>query len=982
MVETVVLFQAKYESAVWDQRENPERIFELFVEIGKPSGDKEEPFILQHYPPNYTDEGILKDVPKFAYPCSTECAAVDYFTFVLTDTKSKFTYGFCRHATSAQTCLCILSSLPWYEIFYRFLNLLAEISNRTEKNDVTLLLNEAYKLDLPEPCSQVTIVAQEEMFTFTAPDPNKLPSIPASRNLTEYYNAMDTRNMVKIFASLLHERRILFISKKLSRVTACIHAAAALIYPMNWQHLFIPILPNSYTDLLSAPMPFMIGVHSTMMEKTKKMDLSGVVIVDTDNNTVTQDLQDDDSLPDEMTSILKKMLKNDKVKSSMQLEGDAISQAFLMSLVRTIGGYRDALKFQPSEKITFQKDAFLLSRPSSMRPFLEDLLELQIFHEFINERLDMLNCGIGFTDVFEREATLHADKLNAHSRYKEWLSNMKKQGKKLQRGGKDIWDDFKVKVKSQSKKTYTGLKSKIEDFYKEDLIPGSNKLTNLKIRSGGIKPSTILASELKSLRPPRPPPRIKSSITRGSPKIYSRASDRNSECPDSPKDRSKHYRLINVEDKTSDDFDLLRSQRVGINLLDDPDIQSAIRKSVSLEEITHPREESDLSSLDSGSGTPSEGAQFSYVDLTTIDESVELASAGNKSLPTTITRQWSSPSNTTLFSMEESAPVGNIDQWQSFDSPEKKPPDINHSASHLYPQPSSSVTATKDNIQEKEHDVSNTTVNSCAPKAPAVPPRPSAKTVANTVASFQDDFAPMLPPRGKRADSDFMKFEESTSFDPFEDNSQNPSLAGPETASTTITLEGPPEKTNFRRKVGGTSISRTPAFRRAKQNSLNITSEPPEVVDNRDDRVKSSDPTSMFDPLTNPDAVEVNSSQAESSKAAPSDDEELLRDWDFHKKTSYNCISTVPPTLTSQSSVSAVPASPFFRTPLHPSSSPQLRCKSANIRDYSQISRQRTIEVDTTQRPGSSDLFADLVDLHRGKSRTPSPQPKSWQAFQ
>uniref|UniRef100_A0A0L8FQR9 UDENN domain-containing protein n=1 Tax=Octopus bimaculoides TaxID=37653 RepID=A0A0L8FQR9_OCTBM len=816
------------------------------------------------------------------------------------------------------------------------------------------------------------------MFTFTAPDPNKLPSIPASRNLTEYYNAMDTRNMVKIFASLLHERRILFISKKLSRVTACIHAAAALIYPMNWQHLFIPILPNSYTDLLSAPMPFMIGVHSTMMEKTKKMDLSGVVIVDTDNNTVTQDLQDDDTLPDEMTSILKKMLKNDKVKSSMQLEGDAISQAFLMSLVRTIGGYRDALKFQPSEKITFQKDAFLLSRPSSMRPFLEDLLELQIFHEFINERLDMLNCGIGFTDVFEREATLHADKLNAHSRYKEWLSNMKKQGKKLQRGGKDIWDDFKVKVKSQSKKTYTGLKSKIEDFYKEDLIPGSNKLTNLKIRSGGIKPSTILASELKSLRPPRPPPRIKSSITRGSPKIYSRASD----------SRSKHYRLINVEDKTSDDFDLLRSQRVGINLLDDPDIQNAIRKSVSLEEITHPREESDLSSLDSGSGTPSEGAQFSYLDLTTIDESVELPSAGKKSLPTTVSRQWSSPSNTTLFSMEESAPVGSIDQWQSFDSPEKKPPDINHSPPpppHLYPQPSSNVTATKDNIQEKEHDVSSTTVNSSAPKAPAVPPRPSAKAVASTVAFFQDDFAPMLPPRGKRADSDFMKFEESISFDPFQDNLQSPSLAGPEAASTTIALEGPPEKINFRRKVGGTSISRTPAFRRAKQNSLNITSEPPEVVDNRADRVKSSDPTSMFDPLTNPDAVEVNSSQAESSKAVPSDEEELLRDWDFHKKTSYNCISTVPPTLTSRSSVSAVPTSPFFLAPLHPSStssSPQLRCKSANTRDYSHISQQRTIEVDTTQRPGSTDLFADLVDLHRGKSRTPSPQPKSWQAFQ
>ncbi|GAB1607797.1 DENN domain-containing protein 1C-like isoform X7 [Argonauta hians] len=1159
-------------------RENPERIFELFVEIGKPSGDKEEPFILQHYPPDYTDEGILKDVPKFAYPCSTECAAVDYFTFVLTDTKSKFTYGFCRHATGAQTCLCILSSVPWFEIFYRFLNLLAEISNRTEKNDVSLLLCEAYRLDLPEACSQVTIVAQEEMFTFTAPDPNKLPSIPASRNLTEYYNAMDTRNMVKIFASLLHERRVLFISKKLSRVTACVHAAASLIYPMNWQHLFIPILPNSYTDLLNAPMPFMIGVHSTIMEQANKLDLSGVVIVDTDNNTVTHDLQDDDTLPDEMTSILKKMLKNDRVKSSMQLEGDAISQAFLMSLVRTIGGYRDALKFQPNEKITFQKDAFLLSRPSSMRPFLEDLLELQIFHEFINERLDMLNCGIGFADVFEREATLHADKLNAHSRYKEWLTNMKKQGKKLQRGGKDIWDDFKMKARPAMNNAVQSVKSKIEDFYKEDLIPGSNKLTNLKIRSGAIKPSTILGSELKSLRPPRPPPRIKSSLTRGSPKIYTRATD----------SRSKHYRLINVEDKPADDFDLVRSQRMGFSLLDDPDIQSAIRKSVSLEEITHPREESDLSSVDSGSGTPSDGVHFSYVDLTTIDESAELFTAGNtKSLPA-VSRQWSSPAPTTptsnvfgytntntttttatttttttgsvggghgsgghtaLFSIggddDDSSPVVSTStgQWQSFGSPEKKSPDIAQEFAQLRPAsviaPPRAATSSSSSSRKKEQQIRSVNIpppsstKTGSPLAPVVPPRPSARVVANTVAAFHDNFAPELPPRGRnRADSDFMKFEDNNSnvnnvtFDPLEDksivnsssasssttssssapvSSSSPSfsLAGPD---PTIALKGPPEKTNLRRKPGGTSISRTPAFRRTKQNSFSGPSDPSDPASDAsatlgvgvgggvggsvDMDKKSSDPTAMFDPLvaitttttttaaaaptgdrvgtnipttasthsrpsktdhppSSPFSSVCNSSSVSNSSSvnnssssikgrqekkgeADDDDkeeeeEELLRDWDFHKKAPYGRVPTVGPTVMAPahprlSRAPTLPAatSPFF--PAHPVrtsssmtpptpmprsahskppgavTSPQLRgskttttthttahtttpIKAALPRDYSHLSRQRTIEVDTSHRPGG-DLFADLVDLHRGKSRTPSPQPRSWKAFQ
>ena len=37
-----------------------------------------------------------------------------------------------------------------------------------------------------------------------------------------------------VFFSMLHERRIIITSKKLSRVTACIHASEALLYPMHW----------------------------------------------------------------------------------------------------------------------------------------------------------------------------------------------------------------------------------------------------------------------------------------------------------------------------------------------------------------------------------------------------------------------------------------------------------------------------------------------------------------------------------------------------------------------------------------------------------------------------------------------------------------------------------------------------------------------------------------------------------------------------
>lgn len=82
-------------------------------------------------------------------------------------------------------------------------------------------------------------------------------------NLNEYYSAVGPMNMMIIFASMLYERRIVFISTRLHKLSACVQAANAIIYPMNWQHIFIPVLPHSLVDYLLAPMPFLIGVPTS-----------------------------------------------------------------------------------------------------------------------------------------------------------------------------------------------------------------------------------------------------------------------------------------------------------------------------------------------------------------------------------------------------------------------------------------------------------------------------------------------------------------------------------------------------------------------------------------------------------------------------------------------------------------------------------------------------------------------------------------------
>ncbi|BFZ05834.1 hypothetical protein BsWGS_08873 [Bradybaena similaris] len=587
-------------------REKVEHLFEVFVEIAKPNGVDEAPFIIQQYPPDYDDKEVLMNIPKFAYPCPTDASKVDHFTFVLTDLDSMFRFGYSRHATGHQTCLCIVSWLPWFEIFYKMLDFLAEITNRSEKNDITHFLQVAHNHEIPLPRISVTIVANEEMFNFTTPDPNMLPSIPHSRNLTEYYSAVDPYNMMVIFASMLHERRIYMTSKKLSRLTACIHAAEALLYPMHWQHLYIPVLPSYLIDYVSAPMPFLIGVHSNLVEKLKqnRVDVGDAVVVDLDANTVISEYDDLGDLPEDVSSYLKRNLKADSTVKT----GDAISLAFLHALVRLIGGYRDALKFRPGEPITFDPEAFVRSRPSqSTQAFLEGMLTLQIFQQFIYGRLEILNSGAGFRDIFEVQATLYTDKLNSQSKYKEWLKSVKKSGKKG-------WNGLKIKMKEQGKRAMADFKTRLSGLTEsEDKKVQSQQVPVIGTgvvykKPANQRPHTTHSEQMRSARPPRPPP-----PSRATQLEYEKRS------------RSA------LQEHDSQDVHL-NYQRVDMSLMNDTDIQAAMHKSSGHEKISiQVKELNSSDESESESSDSEEEARISFDVLHSSDEGVNSAPSSDDS---------------------------------------------------------------------------------------------------------------------------------------------------------------------------------------------------------------------------------------------------------------------------------------------------------------------------------------------------------------
>ncbi|XP_034437978.1 DENN domain-containing protein 1B isoform X3 [Hippoglossus hippoglossus] len=437
-------------------KESPERTFDLVVQVSCPASEHEDPTVLWSFPQDHTDQEVLQTIPKFCFPFDVErvnqSQVGQNFTFVLTDIDGKQRFGFCRLTQGCRICICLLSYIPWFEIYYKLLNTLSDYLMKQQENDLNDMLNSLYDLPVPKPFTPVNLSVHSY---FIAPDINGLPTIPESRNLTEYFVAVDVNNMLQLYASMLHERRIIITSSKLSTLTACVHGAAAMLFPMYWQHIFIPVLPPHLLDYCCAPMPYFVGVHLSLLERVRSRSLEDVVILNVDTNTLESPFDDLHNLPSDVMSSLKSKLKKQSTAT-----GSGVARSFMRAQAALFGCYRDALRYKPGEPITFCEESFANHRSSTMRNFLSMAVNLQLFKQFIDGRLAKLNAGRGFTDVFEEEIT-EGGFCGSNSRsYQQWMHTVKRGGALL--------NTAVTKAKSHAKRGIRDIKGRLKAREEEE----------------------------------------------------------------------------------------------------------------------------------------------------------------------------------------------------------------------------------------------------------------------------------------------------------------------------------------------------------------------------------------------------------------------------------------------------------------------------------------------------------------------------------
>uniref|UniRef100_A0A8D1ENG0 UDENN domain-containing protein n=1 Tax=Sus scrofa TaxID=9823 RepID=A0A8D1ENG0_PIG len=213
-------------------------------------------------------------------------------------------------------------------------------------------------------------------------------------DLESLFSSLSVRHLLCVFASLLLERRVIFIADKLSTLSKCCHAMVAVIYPFTWQHTYIPVLPPAMVDIVCSPTPFLIGLLTSSLPLLRELPLEEVNGPPAFFSAFQMD-DEDSILPRKLQVALEHILEQRNDLASEQDAGppdcnplnEVVSEAFVRFFVEIVGHYSLFLTAGDREERSLQREAFRKAVSSkSVRRFLEVFMETQMFRGFIQER--------------------------------------------------------------------------------------------------------------------------------------------------------------------------------------------------------------------------------------------------------------------------------------------------------------------------------------------------------------------------------------------------------------------------------------------------------------------------------------------------------------------------------------------------------------------------------------------------------------------
>ena len=256
----------------------------------------------------------FKDLSQFCFPYSSsfkighpESLGHEIYTFVLTSQSGKRVYCTClrsylqgKHGRydlprRVQSALCVVSRAPLISAMDSVLHELHSLQLLDGSCRATEFEHSASRLFLLRVCEchmdkklshqgATHIVSAVPAGSSTYMMDDFVISLPSHGgvlykevSILPLFEVLGSSKFLALLSAALSERRILFVSSTVSAVSSAVLSCVAMLYPFEWHHIMVPILPNKLCDYVSAPMPYIIGIRREML-KTFKHGVSIVFV--------------------------------------------------------------------------------------------------------------------------------------------------------------------------------------------------------------------------------------------------------------------------------------------------------------------------------------------------------------------------------------------------------------------------------------------------------------------------------------------------------------------------------------------------------------------------------------------------------------------------------------------------------------------------------------------------------------------------------
>ena len=173
----------------------------------------------------------------------------------------------------APTCLCVISRHPFLCSLRTWLCELYRHSLSRSDVPLEMLIGALlWECPLPRPTVSVSLTLGRDEIVFARPAPASALPVHEVR-LSSLLHALHPADMLTVFAAACAEQKIILVSPYASQLTSAAEALLALLWPVDWLNVYIPVLPVALLDVLGSPVPYLLGVSDVSYDAAVALGL-------------------------------------------------------------------------------------------------------------------------------------------------------------------------------------------------------------------------------------------------------------------------------------------------------------------------------------------------------------------------------------------------------------------------------------------------------------------------------------------------------------------------------------------------------------------------------------------------------------------------------------------------------------------------------------------------------------------------------------